>query len=104
MIVRALILASAFVTSVASAEGYQPYPYPPAPAPYPPLNAFNPVPPVFNQTFLGAVANTPACGQVPSTGATAAPSVAPVAQVPMPDPGDFKVVTVNQDPNAAGKK
>lgn len=36
MIVRALILASAFVTSVASAEGYQPYPYPPAPAPYPP--------------------------------------------------------------------
>jgi peptidoglycan-associated lipoprotein len=33
MIMRALLLASAFVGTSASAQGYQPYPYPPAPAP-----------------------------------------------------------------------
>jgi hypothetical protein len=75
-----------------------------APAPYPPLNAFNPAPANFTTTILGAQANTPPCGQVPSNGAMAAPVVAPVSQVPAPDPSNFKTVFVTQDPNAAGKK
>jgi ribA/ribD-fused uncharacterized protein len=78
-------------------------PFGQAAAPYPPLNAFNPVPPPSNVTYLGATANTPACGQVPSNGATAAPSVAPVSQVPLPEP-EYKTLTLSSDPNAAGKK
>jgi hypothetical protein len=73
------------------------------PAPYPILNAFNPAPAPSNAVTLGAQANTPPCGQLPSNGATAAPSVEPVAQVPTPEP-EYKVLTVSSDPNAAGKK
>jgi ribA/ribD-fused uncharacterized protein len=72
-----------------------------APAPFPIQNAFNPAPATFNTTILGAQANTPPCNQVPSNGATAQPSVAPVAAVPEPE---YKTVTVSSDPNVANKK
>jgi hypothetical protein len=81
------------------------------PGPYPVLNAFNPAPPPSNTVILGAQANTPACGQVPSTGATAYPSMAPLPNVPLeqqiPQPTqepEYKVLTLSSDPNAAGKK
>lgn len=73
-------------------------PFGQAAAPYPPLNAFNPAPPPSNVTVLGVQANTPACGQVPSTGATAYPSIAPVSQVPLPQT-EYKTVVVTSDPN-----
>jgi ribA/ribD-fused uncharacterized protein len=71
------------------------------PAPYPIQNAFNPAPPPSNAVILGAQANVPPCGQVPSNGATAAPLVAPVPQAPEPE---YKVLTVSSDPNAVSKK
>jgi hypothetical protein len=81
------------------------------PAPYPVYNAFNPAPPPSNTVILGAQANTPACGQVPSTGATAMPSVAPLPNVPLDQPlpqpqpePEYKVLTLSSDPNVAGKK
>jgi DNA-directed RNA polymerase II subunit RPB2 len=79
------------------------------PGSYPVVNAFNPAPPPSNAVILGAQANTPPCNQVPSTGATAYPSVAPlpnvplVQQVPQPEP-EYKVLTLSSDPNTAGKK
>jgi DNA-directed RNA polymerase II subunit RPB2 len=77
-------------------------------AAYPIVNAFNASPVPSNTVILGTQANIPPCGQVPSTGATAAPSIAPVAQVPLPpqpqpDASEFKVVTVSSDPNPQGK-
>lgn len=74
-----------------------------APGPYPVAPAFSPAPPTFNTTILGAQANTPPCGQVPSNGATATPVVAPVSVVPAPEP-EYKVLTVSSDPNAGSKK
>lgn len=79
------------------------------PGPYPVVNAFNPAPPPSNAVILGAQANTPPCNQVPSTGATAYPSVAPLPNVPLAQPvpqpePEYKVLTLSSDPNVAGKK
>jgi ribA/ribD-fused uncharacterized protein len=81
------------------------------PAPYPVLNAFNPAPAPSNAVILGAQANTPPCNQVPSTGATAYPAMAPLPNVPLtqqvPQPTqepEYKVLTLSSDPNTAGKK
>lgn len=46
MMVRALILASALFATAASAQGYQSYPYPPAPG-YPPTGPGYPQPPGY---------------------------------------------------------
>jgi hypothetical protein len=106
---------SLVVDSAPQSAGGNPYPQlggggPPlsggtvlAPGSFPIQNAFNPVAPTFNTTILGAQANTPPCGQVPSNGATALPSVAPVAAVPDVPAPEYKNVTVTSDPNA-GKK
>ncbi len=79
-----------------------------APAPFPVTAAFAPAPPPSNATTLGAQANTPPCNQVPSNGATAAPSVAPLPNVPLPATpqpiAEFKVLTLSGDLGGANSK